>query len=225
MNKLEVLQQYLTPQGSQVSLGSFCVNILLAGFLAWILAGVYRRFGNSLSNRQHFGYNFIVLAMTTMLIISIVKSSLALSLGLVGALSIVRFRAAIKEPEELAYLFLCIAVGLGMGSGQVLVTLFGFVVIVGVIILRRRSQKDATPSNLYFTISGNRSNVSLQDMVDTLSKHCSQLSLKRFDETDDSLEASFHVEFSDLSDLEECRAAMREKDDSLKLSFLDMFTA
>ena len=50
--------------------------------------------------------------MTTMLIISIVKSSLALSLGLVGALSIIRFRAAIKEPEELAYLFLAIGISI-----------------------------------------------------------------------------------------------------------------
>ena len=48
----------------------------------------------------------------------IVKNSIALSLGLVGALSIVRFRAAIKEPEELTYLFLVIATGLGTGSGQ-----------------------------------------------------------------------------------------------------------
>ena len=57
-----------------------------------------------------------LITMTTMLIISIVKSSLALSLGLVGALSVIRFRAAIKEPEELTYLFLTIAIGLGFGA-------------------------------------------------------------------------------------------------------------
>ena len=53
-----------------------------------------------------FGYNFLLITVTTMFIITIVKSSLALSLGLVGALPVVRFRSAIKEPEELAYLFL-----------------------------------------------------------------------------------------------------------------------
>ena len=56
-----------------------------------------------------------------------VKSSLALSLGLVGALSIVRFRAAIKEPEELIYLFLTIAAGLGTGAGQIKITIFGVI--------------------------------------------------------------------------------------------------
>ena len=55
----------------------------------------------------------------------IVKNSLALSLGLVGALSIVRFRAAIKEPEELVYLFLVITAGLGCGSGQLKITIVG----------------------------------------------------------------------------------------------------
>ena len=58
------------------------------------------------------------------LIISIVKSSLALSLGLVGALSIVRFRAAIKEPEELVYLFFVISIGLSNGANQFLLSIF-----------------------------------------------------------------------------------------------------
>ena len=57
--------------------------------------------------------------------IVIIKNSLALSLGLVGALSIVRFRAAIKEPEELVYLFLVIAIGLGCGAGQIKVITVG----------------------------------------------------------------------------------------------------
>ena len=163
--------------------------------------------------------------MTTMLIISIVKSSLALSLGLVGALSIVRFRAAIKEPEELTFLFLCISIGLGMGAGQVFITIFGFILIVVAIIIRRWTAKDTTPQNLYFTISTDQTKVSLQEMVDILSKYCSQLSLKRFDESESSLEASFHIEFSELDDLEKCRSELREKDSSLTLSFLDMFTA
>ena len=57
--------------------------------------------------------------MIVFFVILIVKSSLALSLGLVGALSIVRFRTPIKEPEELIYLFLAIAIGLGFGAGQI----------------------------------------------------------------------------------------------------------
>ena len=66
--------------------------------------------------------------------ITIVKSSLALSLGLVGALSIVRFRAAIKEPEELVYLFLIIATGLGVGANQLNITILGVVISLTIIV-------------------------------------------------------------------------------------------
>ena len=74
--------------------------------------------------------------MTIMVVITVVKSSLALSLGLVGALSIVRYRTAIKEPEELAYTFLTIAIGLGMGADQTAVTAISFLLIVTIIIIR-----------------------------------------------------------------------------------------
>ena len=63
------------------------------------------------------------------LIITVIKSSIALSLGLVGALSIIRFRTPIKEPEELAYIFIAVAIGLGLGANQVMATLIGFVVV------------------------------------------------------------------------------------------------
>tara|TARA_B100000959_G_scaffold272031_1_gene320892 strand:+ start:91 stop:627 length:537 start_codon:yes stop_codon:yes gene_type:complete len=65
--------------------------------------------------------------MVTIGVIAVVKSSLALSLGLVGALSIVRFRAAIKDPEELVYLFLCIGIGLALGATDFSGTILGLV--------------------------------------------------------------------------------------------------
>ena len=64
-----------------------------------------------------------MIGLIVFLVITVIKSSLALSLGLVGALSIVRFRTPIKEPEELGYLFFAIAIGLGMGAGYKVVTL------------------------------------------------------------------------------------------------------
>jgi len=69
------------------------------------------------------------LIVTTTLIISIVRTSVALSLGLVGALSIVRFRAAIKEPEELAFFSSPSRVGLGLGAGAALITVVALIII------------------------------------------------------------------------------------------------
>lgn len=111
-----MLQNLLGNVDPGLDLLGFARNIALGALLALLLERVYTTCGHSLSNRQVFARNFFLLAMTTTLIITIVQSSLALSLGLIGALSIVRFRSAIKEPEELAYIFLSISIGLGMGG-------------------------------------------------------------------------------------------------------------
>ena len=129
---------YLSQSSPQISLLSFSIGLVLTAISAYIVKLVYVRFGQTLSNRHGLGSLFIPLAMTTMLIITIVKSSLALSLGLVGALSIVRFRTAIKEPEELAYLFLCIAIGLGFGANQTVITILGLLLILAIITLSRK---------------------------------------------------------------------------------------
>jgi len=136
LGKLETtLQDFLVNQPAQISLSYLVVSLILAAILAWILGKLYIKYGTSISNRKKFASNFLLLIVTTTLIINVVKSSLALSLGLVGALSIVRFRAAIKEPEELAFLFLAIAIGLGLGANQIAVTLIAFAVISGFIWL------------------------------------------------------------------------------------------
>jgi len=93
-------------------------TLVMSGLLAFFVKLLYQRFSNSISNRENFSAIFIPLTISTALVISVVKSSLALSLGLVGALSIVRFRAAIKDPEELVYLFFCIAIGLTLGADR-----------------------------------------------------------------------------------------------------------
>ena len=136
MNKVQTFQEFLATQSVQVSIWGFMLDLILAALLGFILSKIYIKYGSSLSNRKMFARNFILMTMTTMLVISVVKSSLALSLGLVGALSIVRFRAAIKEPEELAYLFITIAIGLGLGGDQRLITVAAFTIMVGIIWLR-----------------------------------------------------------------------------------------
>ena len=92
------------------------VNLGIGLVLSLAMRWHFQAFGSTFSNRREFSRNFPLIMLTTILVISVVKSSLALSLGLVGALSIVRFRTPIKEPEELGYLFLTIGLGLGLGQ-------------------------------------------------------------------------------------------------------------
>ena len=125
MDKLQSLTRsdlnFFINQNVQVDLQNFIVSLICAAVLSFLVQLFYIKYSSTLSNRKEFSKNFVILGVTTCIVIMIVKSSLALSLGLVGALSIVRFRAAIKEPEELVYLFLVIAIGLGCGANQLII--------------------------------------------------------------------------------------------------------
>jgi len=216
--RLETFEQFLASNPSEISLSYLIFALLLAALLSFILSKLYIHYGKSLSNRKKFSSNFILLTTTTTLIIMIVKSSLALSLGLVGALSIVRFRAAIKEPEELAFLFLCIAIGLGFGANQVTITLTSFVIISALIFGRHISYKKEENQNLCLTISGQ--GLKLKDIVNVLKKNCTSVNLKRFEEND-VLEASFLVDFSSFASLEKTKEELKSISKSIKILYLD----
>lgn len=120
MNDLEKLIS--NQQFGNESLGPIILNFLLCLIFVNLVGWFYKRHAVSLGGKTHVGAILPLIGLTVFLVIVVVKGSLALSLGLVGALSIVRFRTPIKEPEELGYLFLVIAIGLGFGAGLEIVT-------------------------------------------------------------------------------------------------------
>ncbi len=204
------------------SLPVFIMSLVLAAVLGVLLGQAYIVFGKSLSSRRAFARNFLLLTVTTTLIISIVKSSLALSLGLVGALSIVRFRAAIKEPEELAYLFLAISVGLGLGAGQALVTVVALTIILGLVAVRSLVKGKPDQPNLYVTISTpTPGKLTATKIMGLLKTSGASAELKRFDETPELLEVAFTVDFAHLGALEQFTQLLREVDESVKICCLD----
>lgn len=138
----------LTTENINISINSYIISIFLSIFLSFLVQQFYIKFSTTLSNKIEFSKNFLILGATTTIIITIVKSSLALSLGLVGALSIVRFRAAIKEPEELVYLFLIISIGLGCGAGQLFIITLGIVIILSLIFLVSKIKSKNNIKNL-----------------------------------------------------------------------------
>jgi uncharacterized membrane protein YhiD involved in acid resistance len=150
MNNLENL---INLQIAEINLSyqEILISIFLAAICSAFIKYIYVKYSNSLSNKIVFSDIFILLSTVTCIVITIVKFSLALSLGLVGALSIVRFRAAIKEPEELVYLFLIIAIGLGAGAGQykatIMLTIFSILVIYFQNFLKK-SNKTIVDTNI-----------------------------------------------------------------------------
>jgi hypothetical protein len=176
-----------------LSLTTLVVNLLLSIVLSSTVAWFYTRYGRSLSNRARFAKTLPVLALTTVLVISIIKSSLALSLGLVGALSIVRFRTAIKEPEELLYLFIAIAIGLGLGADQRLPTILAMLVVLGYLFARTLLTPRPAKNNLYLNVLAQSSDHLFSEINQLLLKHVKSADLRRLDRSESSLRATYLI--------------------------------
>lgn len=114
------------------------LDVILALGLAFVLGLfiflIYKKTYQGVMYSDSFGVSLIAMSMITSLVIIAVTSNVVLSLGMVGALSIVRFRTAIKEPMDIAFLFWAIAVGIVLGAGLLPLAVIGSV-IVGIVIL------------------------------------------------------------------------------------------
>ena len=137
-----------------VSLLTLGVALGIGGVLSLYVQFLYNRCCSSVSNREAISGVFPLLTLVTIAVIAVVKSSLALSLGLVGALSIVRFRAAIKDPEELVYLFFCIALGLALGAEHFAYAVMLVFVASTFILGRRFLGRGLRRYNLLLTVTG-----------------------------------------------------------------------
>jgi len=221
-NRWDLFQKFLITQEQQISVTEFLFNSVVIIILAIILEYTYIKCARTISNRRQFAGVFLLIAFTTMLIITIVKSSLALSLGLVGALSIVRFRAAIKEPEELAYLFLAIALGLGLGANQTVIVVVAFAVAMVILWGRYFIKSRRTPSqNLYLNFSSKAGSAELTDIVAAVKDIFGKFYLKRYDENKERIEASFLVDSPKPESLGQFKKAVEKYGESVKISFVE----
>ncbi len=210
--------------GAPLALPSLMIALAIGLVLALILRWHFQRFGSTLSNRAEFAQVFPFIVMTTILIITVVKSSLALSLGLVGALSIVRFRTPIKEPEELAYLFMAIAIGLGLGADQLVATVVSSLVILTSIGILRWSKRGADAKNLYLSLDcpvadGEASPIPEIEAV--FKRFVSEGDLRRVDRRDGTLEATYWIDLEDSDKLTEMMRALESSFPGIGITFVD----
>jgi len=179
------LENFFLNSNIQIDFGNFFIAIILSLILAYIVKLTYIKVGRALNDKDYFSDTFIPLAIITTLVITVIKFSLALSLGLVGALSIVRFRAAIKEPEELVYLFFIISIGLANGANQFLLSIIATVIILTFLFIRNiyKNKKD---NNANFISDSNILNINIlkndkkniNEIIDPLKPHFKYLKLK-----------------------------------------------
>ncbi len=215
----------LGAEGSLVARAA--LNMAIGGVIALYVRALYRRFGSSISSRDSFSAVFPMLTAVTVLIIIVVKSSLALSLGLVGALSIVRFRAAIKTPEELVYLFFCIGIGVALGAEQRLLTLVAVAVVSGFIVSRHwlSRRRRAGSQNLILTVTGNAASFFEREeaaLLEVLKRRAPGITIQRFDLEDGQVQFRASLSIQGLEDTTGLMAELSSKLPGYHISYMNL---
>ena len=119
---------------TSVSMFDMVIALTLAFCIGMLIFFVYKKTFAGVMYSSSFGVTLIALTMVSTLVILAVTSNVVLSLGMVGALSIVRFRTAIKEPLDIAFLFWSIAAGIVLAAGMIPLAVFGSI-IIGIVLM------------------------------------------------------------------------------------------
>lgn len=150
---------------NSVSLLDMVIALLLAFCLGMFIFLVYKKTFTGVMYSSSFGVTLVALTLITTLVILAVTSNVVLSLGMVGALSIVRFRTAIKEPLDIAFLFWSIAAGIVLAAGMIPLAVIGSVFIGIVLILFVNKKSHSNPYIVVLQCDGHDSETAAKDFL------------------------------------------------------------
>ena len=224
MNELINMNELITPNVAQLDLIPTLFNFLMCVVMSFIVRDFYIKRSFSLTGKMHIGSIIPVLSTVVFLVIIVVKSSLALSLGLVGALSIVRFRTPIKEPEELVYLFLAIAIGLGYAAGQVLITTIITLSIIAIIYIWLSNRKIEKTSEYNLIVKWAKIDIMFEDVLKEITPVVQNLKLVRLDKSSsDNTSVMLIIPNEDYS-IELIANRLHKLDSDMKITFFEAKT-
>lgn len=175
---------------TSVSLLDMVLAMTLAFCLGAFIFLVYKKTFKGVMYSASFGVTLIALSMISTLVILAVTSNVVLSLGMVGALSIVRFRTAIKEPLDIAFLFWAITVGIVLAAGMLPLAVFGSVMI-GIILLIFVNRK--SHDNPYIMVINCADQASEQVAINFLQEHVDKSVIKSKTVTGDQIELNYEI--------------------------------
>ena len=157
---------------SAVSILDMVIAMVLAFGVGLFIFYVYKKTYSGVMYSSSFGVTLIALTLITTLVILAVTSNVVLSLGMVGALSIVRFRTAIKEPLDIAFLFWSIAAGIVLAAGMIPLAVFGSVMIGVILILFVNYKTNTDPYIVVITCDGHASETAVTEYLAGATEKC-----------------------------------------------------
>jgi len=197
------------------------INLILCLLILTFVSWFYKKYGSNLSGKAYVTSALPLIGVIVFLLISVIKSSLALSLGLVGALSIVRFRTPIKEPEELAYIFLAIAIGLGYGAGYVALTSVTTIVILLYIYLLKRFSSNKSDNELTLIIESPNKDFSLDNITSIVEKSVHGVTISRFEKSELGQVLVMVISISGIEKIDYLRSSIIEVIPDSKITFIE----
>ena len=190
MNFTDIFQSGFLENVTSISVLDMALALVLSFLLGVFIFLVYKKTFNGVMYSASFGVTLIALTMITNLVILAVTSNVVLSLGMVGALSIVRFRTAIKEPLDIAFLFWSIAAGIVLAAGMIPLAVLGSV-FIGVILMLFVNRKSHT--NPYIAVVQCDNSDSEQRAAQLLRGNAERVVLKSKTVRCDGIELNYEV--------------------------------
>lgn len=170
--KKSFLEGYAT---SDIQLGTVFICMLFTAAIAAYIFLVYKSLNKNSFYNKNFNISLMGMAVVTAAVILTIQSNIVVSLGMVGALSIVRFRTAIKEPMDIAFLFWAIAAGIVLAAGMIPLAVFGSV-IIGIVMLLFVNRKAG--QNPYIAVISCRDSAAEQAAKEFLAQHVEKAVIK-----------------------------------------------
>ncbi|HRR77117.1 MAG TPA: DUF4956 domain-containing protein [Ruminococcus sp.] len=172
MNFKDIFKSNFIDNITSVSILDMAVALVLAFGLGVFIFLVYKKTYSGVMYSSSFGTTLIALTMITTVVILAVTSNVVLSLGMVGALSIVRFRTAIKDPLDIAFLFWSIAVGIVLAAGLIPLAVAGSVIIGIVLLVFVNRKSHSNPYIVVIRCDGHESEKHAKSFLDGKTERC-----------------------------------------------------
>ena len=190
MSTRQILE-YLLETNTSVSVLQLCFSLLLAAVLSAFMYFVYRGTYRGTLYSKNFNVTLVLVALITTVVMIVIGTNLALSLGMVGSLSIIRFRTAVKEPRDIAFIFWAICIGIGCGSECYLVVAVASVILTALLLLGNLDLYDSV--SYLLVVRGDCRRMDAKAVQGAVQANTRRCKLRMQSATDDLLETTYEV--------------------------------
>ena len=196
VNFSDIFKSSFVDKMTSISFLDMFIAMILSFAVGLFIMQVYKKTFKGVMYSSTFAMSLLALTLITTLIILGVTSNVVLSLGMVGALSIVRFRSAIKEPMDIAFLFWSISEGIVLGAGLIPLAILG-AVFIGIVMVLFANKK--TTDNPYILVVNCKNDISENSVLNILSKNVNKYCVKSKTSPSNGIEMTIEVKLKNIT--------------------------